>query len=92
MEHLLRQMQVTTGTFTALLDVVKIHEKRRLVRELQPLLELCQQSSLVDTSLYVAGSQPGGLPGVQTCMPQFSKQTAVQAGMVPVWCRCRLRL
>eukprot|EP00891_Asterochloris_glomerata_P001596 jgi/Astpho2/1596/Aster-x0071 len=29
-EHLLRQMQVTTGSFTALLDVVKIHERRKL--------------------------------------------------------------
>ena len=55
-EHLLRQMQVATGTFTVLLDVVKVHEKRKLVRELQPLLLLGQQSSLVNVTVYVAGS------------------------------------
>ena len=54
-EHLLRQMQVATGTFTALLDVVRVHESRKLVRELQPLLLLSQQSSLVSTTLYVGG-------------------------------------
>ena len=60
MEHLLRQMQVTTGTFTALLDVVKMHETRKLVRKLQPLLLLAQQSSLANATAYVPGSCSAG--------------------------------
>ena len=77
MEHLLRQMQVTTGAFTALLDVVKIHEKRRLVRELQPLLLLGQQSRLVDATVYVAGSQRLGCKLV--CLISASRVQGKQA-------------
>ena len=62
MEHLLRQMQVATGTFTALLDVVKIHENRKLVRELQPLPLLASSPA---RSMPPCMWRAHGLPGVQ---------------------------